>query len=827
VITREELCTSHLESLHRTGGESLIKSNITTDPNRPLVHIELTKNGGYYDRGIVEGIVRYLALDYGGTIVEKDCIEYGCLEETGIWTTAIKTDISRTIGGTTQYWVRGPLDENGDTYVVDIGYVYLACGDIAIRDENVSLFNNMTFRSYSLLPQSIKFVQLKRVSPTTVTPVLNHMGTYSNPDNLTRYQTGYILGYNYVDQKTDLEDIAFSLLPLLLTNYYRPIKGQTLYRDDSYRDPHIKQVIEDNLARLSRLVDRDISSKRYGSIPRYPATYTEPSDIYGPNADNKYQNNEVRYIEEGCLENDCVKVGIDETLISREVNTRALAWLLYAYCVYQLSYNDSRYEPTINLIATYLLSQINVETSLLREGHTHNDVYGLSVPIEVYNTSTSIITSLALLKAYDVTKQQSLLEYSLEISNSVYRLLFDTSSNQFVQSYSDLNITLESTAYGLTFSWLQGRADITESLIAFLSSKLKAPDQLINIDISNPNNLSIFNVISISDSYTTNQVLRINTLLYSNIQSAFNSNYLVDYIGQLDQVYSNLTDYQASDRNTLSISFVSECLLPNALWSYEFSSIFSIEDLYTLEFHRSQNLNRVRDSWPINFTWVSELSKSPKNVLGSILLSVSRALANIPTTLLRVRKSSNITTSRGSNLNRTGKDLKLSRRFREEDYKYTNRLIHKIIGGANTESSFKTCLELIEINPIEIYEPWKDVLTFDSPKTYTGNKDISNSLISGNDYASVNVIELRVKQILDEDVILETERIRAAGIKLLYLEGILQDFDLNDIGPLCYDHTYLDEIPVEPLILLLEDGTDTLLEDNGDPIYLELFTPYP
>ena len=378
MIEREELCISHLENLHRTGGEARIKSNTSNDPNRELVYIELSENGSYFDIGRLGGKVIGLELDYKETVLDSECVEYGCLFETGVWTTATKTPVSRLNGSVTEYWVRGPLDGANTTYVVDIGYIYTQCSETSIREENVPLKWDSSFRSVYSVPSGIKFVKLRRITPTQSRELLYHMGKYESPDNLSRHQTGYLLDYKYDDQKVDLEELAFSFSSLLTTTYYRPKDNRLIFRDYGYVDNAIETAIKDNLSRLSRLLDLDPTSRRFGSIPRYPATYSEPSQIYGTAADVSYEEPNVLLIEEGCLEDGCMASNPNRTLISREVNNRAMAWLLSAYSTHRISYSDVTYIPTITSIGTYLIDQMDMDKGLVREGWTHNNIYILS-----------------------------------------------------------------------------------------------------------------------------------------------------------------------------------------------------------------------------------------------------------------------------------------------------------------------------------------------------------------------------------------------------------------------------------------------------------------
>lgn len=844
MITEKEFCTNHISSLRRPGGEALVKSNLSTDLNRPLIYIDLLDNDAYLDVGKLQGRVIGLKLDYKDTVYESDCYTYDCFYETGIWTEGVRTPYSRNNAGITQYWVRGPLDEAGNTYSVDIGFVYKSCQEVSVVDENVPLSNDSYFTSILNIGEGTKFVRLNRINRFSSTPVLHHIGDYLNKDHLSRTITGYLLDYTYKDQKVDLEEIAVSISSLLMSNYYRPIPNQLVFRDKDYSDPSIRDTIESNLSRLSRLVDKDLSSKRYGSIPRWPATYSEPEDIYGPNVDLSYQYPEVRLFDVGCYEEGCFTNSTNKTLIDREVNNRGLAWLLYAYILHKLVYVTDMYESTISAIGTYLISQIEPGYNLITEGWLHSNNYRDSERIESFILKTNVVTFIALLKAYDGTKEQLYLDKATDICEGIVTYLFNTKNKQFFDSYEERAYSIESNTYGLLFSWYIGRADITESLISYFYSTIKDPSQLassvplvdsmgnliidtlsnevVNVNsflgnTNDPSSLSIFNTTS---SYSYVDILRVNTISTQLLQSLALDNYSVPYLSLLTLLNTTLRNYLYSNRDNISLLLASNCTLDKPLYQYEAININHKEDLYTTKFYRSFWYERFRDMWPLDYTWVSDFARSPKGVLGSILKGLSKVTANLFTQLRRVESATFLDLAHDIYLNEWGTDVKIERRFKETDSDYRSRIKYVISKLNTTKSSIMDYLYLLDIKVLDIEENWKKILTFDDPNLI-GESNISNGYLAGPDYSSSNVSKLLVRQPFPLEVHEELKGIKAFGTKLIYEENICIEVDFKTNPSVCgVDVKGLSEVYIlSSSIETIGGDTYTIFYLNGQEIY--------
>lgn len=852
MISKREYCLDILQSLSRPGGEGSLLSNQSTDELRPLIHGEIKEGRDYNHIGTIQAQVYGLKLQSNNSAFQGNCFSYECFESSGIWTTVIKTPISRQFGGITQYWVNGDVDDAGNIYTADIGYIYKVTGQPLIKEENVPLYSDGLITSVRTIPSGIKFIRLKRITPTSKSTILHIFGDYPIPDTLLRSSFKQILNYNAIDQRCDLEEISLTLVSLMMTRYYKPKANQILYRDKHYIDPAIIQIIEDNFARLSRLVDYDITSPRYGSIPRYPATYSEPADIYGTLADEKYLNPELNCFADDCFTTDCFESLTNNLLISREVSNRAIAWFLIALCLYSIHINKERYKALITLLVEYLTAQVDVNLSLPTDGWTHSTIYSNSTKVNIHSTSTAVVVTLALTKAYEITEDKGALDTAADVYLMIIKNLRNYSDNLFSESYEKPQSTFEATFYGLLLASKFDRADIAQDIMNFLYSKttgnygqredsfvtdsnfvlvrtsgslgiMASPD--FKRFIKNPSLLSYFYQFG-GPTFNLVETLKYNilfvSLFNSNLEKGYNiafNNILLDQIAVLQNV-------QAQDRFLTTSVSSAICLLNRNLFDEDLLKFNNVIDVHTLIFNRSITYDKLTRMWPLHYGWVSEDSLSPRGVLGSITHTIARVLAVFLPERNIAERNVYIGTATDRDLDKWGDDLDTPRFNRETDTEYRERLQRRISKSASTKSAIIENLRSIEVES-EVYEVWQRLFKYSGLLTSPGDATLGDALLPGNDYATHNVIEVQTNQPFNDEAALELRHSHAAGVKPFVRESLL--FNISPVEDNSkFSFLFHEVFRIPQATIRVEEDTDTITAtvtlswDYNKPLYVNL-----
>lgn len=844
MISQQEFCLEVIKGLDEIGGEASIKSTKSSDPLRSLVKIDIVENIRYRDKGKLVARVRGLSLNSQQSVFEGECFDYDCFEDNGIWTTALKTRVVRVIDGVTKYWIRGDTDIDGNVYVVDIGTVYSITGEVIINEYNVPVFSSGIIKSTTELDIGIKFIVLKKVTPYNVEEVLYKYGELDEEKHLLRNITASLLDIKYTKQVTDIEEISITLVHLINSTYYKKEKYQKIYRSKRYKEPIVKKIIEDNLEILSRLVDLDLESLRYGSIPRYVATYSQHKDIYGLEADQKYLNKKLVCFEDNCFTKDCFREVDNELLVSRKVETRAVAWYLYALCTYTEATGSEKYKPLIEDITTCIIS-LKDNTNLFKDGWTHNDVYSKSEQVSTHSTSTAVMCILALLKAYNIEPKTIYIDTVCDVYERVINNLRFSSDSMFYHSHEDTRYSIESTYYGLLLSYCFDRGDIVTKSIKYLGSKLKIGIKDIELGVIQANNseyikvnnleyiqgqgsqklkkeaneLLYFNTFTNKEAqeYKLIDALKYNTLIYSLIKSISEKGYPVPYFGLLNKQRQTLLKLQIEDREFISGIVAADCLLDKFIFKEEFAKIGNelVKQVKSLIFYRSYIYDKLKYYWPLDFSWTSKEALSLKGNLGRILYSISRVIGNWYIEWNRALESFNIKTVGHKDLERWSKDYRLEREPYEKEEDYKERLKEIVSRQLNTKAAIKDRLKKLEIE-VEIEDTWKEIVRSSSVIEEAGNSKWGEGVYAGNEYASQSIIQIQTNQPIDNKVLKELENTLAAGIKYKIRESL--SFSETDISSIKVGYKiseeYKNEVQRCPIIIG-ESNYNFRREDEG------------
>lgn len=812
-------CFYQLLTLHEPGGESTVKSDLTPSGK---VSIRLTFGDDFNRVGKLEGQVLGVDLD-SDDVFGPNCFSPNCFVGGGIWTTAVRTDVSKVENGVTYYWLPGSLDPDGNLWFVEVGSVCPATGHFDLR-ESVAIQFEGRFYSVNEVGTGLKVAVLKRATATTVECVQTYIGEYPIPDRLTRSKTGYCLEYSAKDQETDIEAIALSVLRLLHVKYKHREQGQTLYYFNDEVDRNLVRVVEDNFNRLSRLVDTLSVTKRLGSIPKWVATYSEPDQIYGELADERYNNPIVRVFSENCFTEYCFEVGEDRLLVSREVRTRAIAWLAYALATHSVAWRTDKYRAFLDQLSTHLLNQVDPYFQLPIEGWTHTLTLSDSQPIREFKLSTAVSVVLAFLKLYELTEQEVYLEKGVDVYEAILDRLYSYKTQQFVQSLEDPKVTSESTVYGLLLSVALQRADLTENTLKLINARLRQdynqPVEFFtsSTEYSSINPLSLEQLLLhphylsllVDDGATQIQdISSYNLLLTELVEVAKGERF---DLPQRLPLLSSVFEVAARQEAINSLQLTTSCLSGTSLLAEEQTANLPVKEVESLIFQRSFVYDKVRQMWPLHYSWVSEKALSPQGNLGKLLKSLSKSLSTWFVTSNRLLRGTFLNQSQDVSLERWGKDVGIEREKLESDSAYKERLtnhFHK--PAALTADVIIQALARIGAK-VGIHEPWKKIQGLNTFMRNPFSAILGESYYSGESYATTNLYELKVFRPIVDRITNIVRAKTAAGVKVIYSEVLAfeEDFDLQNGS--CTKLTYT-TIP-ETCYLLQENG-DLLLYEGG------------
>lgn len=818
-------CFNRVLSFHQPGGESTRSSDLS--PTGKII-LRLTSGDSYGYTGYLEGEVIGVNLD-SHSVFSNGCFDIECFEGGGIWTTAVPTNISREEGGETQYWVGGSTSADGAVWYVDVGTVCQPTGEFAIKDFFVPISVFGKFETRVEIPVGLKVAVLKRVTATTVETVAHYFGPYLIPDRLTRVKPGYALKYSAEDQSTDIEEIAMSICSLLMSNYRHDKRGRKVYYLKGDSDVDLVQIVEQNLSRLSRLIDTVSITRRYGSIPRYVATYSEPSQLYGPLADHRYNNRIVRLFEEGCFEEGCFEVRPDYTLVSREVHTRAIAWLTYAISLYSYYWKEDKYNYLLETLGVYLLNQINHKTGLPSFGWTHADTLNESEEILDYNFSTAVMVAIACLKLYDFQEDLKYLQAAADVYEGIFDHLFSYKDQKFYHGLSNLVETAETLTYGGIFTSAFRRVDLSEILLKKIEENLRERYGK-NIELylrDNEGDLILDNngdyEYEVIDPLTAEGLERfpdeysLVTIESMGVLEATNNNFwtisILEYFSLIQlELKKDLPVAEPFLEELTTLLTSSYCLDNEVNYLERIITELPIKEFEQHLFNSNFLFDRLRSMWPLEYSWVSKQALSYHGNLGKLLKAFTRSLAASFSFLNRSQDGTFLSKARSVALDRYAKDFGYTR-FRKESLKEFRKRVSEYLTDKEkgiTEKGLRSKLMEFEV-PSVIRDMYKSIQISNTFLKIDMTPKLGKGFYQGSKHSAA-VIEVEITQPLVKALIDVVEKEKAAGIKVVYVERIQfeEEMPLGDFS--CINTTSNDSLTN---YILQEDGALILTEDSG------------
>lgn len=843
-----QICYERLLNYHQPGGESLLNEEETNK-----IKLKFTENDSPNISGYLAGEINDLNLN-SSSVFQPSCFYYDCFEGSGLWTTAVKSSITRIVGEETQYWVEGSLDSENNLWVLDLGFISPYTGQFNIQDKSVPINNDGSFKSRLPISAYSKVALLKKITETDVTPILNSFGSYSTNNKISRSYSNYLLEYTAEDQKSYLEDISIGLLSLLFSTYKNDKTHQHTFYAKGELDYNLKNIINDNVSSIVSLIDSYSNSKRLNSIPNELSTYLTPELLYN---DEHYLNNIVKCFDTSCFSSECFEESEINITTSRAVSTKAVAWfyiLLYTYGLYTA---NTQYNYLLDSIAYYLSNQINYKYQLPSKGWTHSDILLDSQEIEEYDLATAVTVYLALLKHYTYSSDITFLERATDIQEGIFTHLYNFKSLNFYSSINSSTISLSNISYGLLFSILIKRVDIAESLIESIENNLVIDYGIVKEEFQPPSTVNLIDKLSLENlinnpidlNFTTletvfnlTQVVKDSTLLVLALNLAqLNNYYLSPKLNNYLNIYLNNLEEKEKLNNFFTTSYCLTNLNPFNLEVISQENYGLTSDILS---ERIFLLNKIKSLIPIEFGWFSPQALSISGNTYKLLKSISKVLGGFKTFNRDFIKNNFLSASKQYKLNSIASIFSTFRIPQEldESLKTYTQSILKGEEDKITEKGLVKRLNRFGITA-SVYETYNSIFRLNEEYTSKKSLVLGEGYYSGNDYASTHIVELLCQQPIKENI--SREIISALPISVIPIvkELITLEDDYTDHSS-CYKYTEINNNELTSCVLqensykilqqnsnciILEDiitvETSNILQENNEPLYQENSEP--
>ncbi len=728
-----------------------------------------------------------------------DCLEYDCIQETGIWTSSVQDEDLplKTVNNVQYRFVKGSLGKDGGLWNVDVGNICLITGQLTIFERYRPINERGYFSSLGTILPGLKVAILNRYVENTKQTIAVVFGDSLDNKNLIHSYPNFNLTFTANSKATYLEEISIGLINLITANYKIEDEFNTKYFIKGEFDPSLKKIINNNIEIILGLVDNTSTNNRFGSIPEQLAVYLkDPSELYGQTADNKRINPVRHLVAPGCIEVNCLEITQDALNTSRKVSNRAIAWFLYLLLVYEAAFQEEKYTSSINNLSDYLIRQIDSKTNLLAYGWNNTPVLANSTKIEDYYFSTSAITCLALGKAYLFNSNLVCLEKSIDIYESIFKYFYETNTGLFLTKLNSNTLDKDSIIHGIIFSILLNRQDVLAKSSSVLNNYVNLaylyPHEEYELDsfgnyVLEPNgdyrysitnrlsdaNLSIhpeyLDFFKVSSTYTVPNFYTYNYLFCEAI------NYCIDTLGfynsQIKSLLPIVNKYKeiTLDKYYLNSLFtLSNQLQDSNFFSNDLFTSLPINEIEAGLFQRNLLINKLKSFIPTDYGWFSKEALERGNI-GTLLKTFSKPFSTWYANLVNFKDSLFKSSAKGKALTNllenTGHqrfNLTTDKEFREE-----------LINLKDSKNIIIDSLKRLEV-VARIEEPYKLIGAFNSndlEELYTSNT--KNLYFGDSNYYNTNVIKLAVYQPINSIILREIEQSRRVGLNLQLEENVV------------------------------------------------------
>lgn len=900
-ISKTQFCVNLLSEFFKPAGNIIPKSQLVTDNNRPLLNARINQGFKISDTGTV--VVELQGINYqpGKNLFTQDCFEFNCFEEEGLEGAYINigTDIclvqstrdnpymtpeQRAQNNTTcfldsfgkkRYFVRGTSDIFDYVYVADIGIVNITSGFFTVLDANVPFYStnepgSIFARSIRKIPYGVKAVRIKRVSLTNIEII----GTvYGQLDQEFYFPHSIIKpnrSFTYEGQQIKLEDLSINLLLMSSFKRFEIKANQIIYRNINYSSPELENIVFKSGQVLSNLINNDVVPQR-GSVPKFITSYLNSEDQYNSRADEQYLNLITDCFSVGCFQPDCFEQIINNSLIERTIDNRAIAWLIQFMTSYAINYNVNLTEEITKLIE-YIIRQKNPSNKLYYKGWDQIEEecvelatedlqdlqteFGEDICLEgedpestslFYNnslqlnsnivTSTNVAIFLALLKAFEYTQDFNYIVEADELFTAINKYLVN-SSNLFQHSLSIANTSIESATYQLILNLVTEEYGSINELIAFFKARLFAtpeplnaavqvgpddvfvgtdlvitPEIVIDADADN----KLFTLTEFDEITSSEDIFKFNYLAFSSFKF-LNNKVSIPFLETIVEKYAIIEQSVVDNRANTSLIFALGCLIDNdSFLGFNNIRFNSLLDFNNYRFQKDVMFNTMLLRTPKDYNWFNPAALTRGTHVGGLLYSFAKSLARVNAEYEKIQRSLSIDELYGVLLNQKAEDYNLVRFNKEEDQVFRTRIKNEIFTRAITRPNIESKLKLFN-SEVSINDNYPAVVSYETSDDELFNTAWGVGYLQGPNIYNTNIVTFNFAQPIEADVYQEIQNMKPAGIKLELVEvytfrvasfigGGGTAITVTDINAGCDN-------------LDLETGDDILLED-GNRICLE------
>lgn len=744
----KEACFNNLKN-YLSDGFTNSYTNTLIDSNRPLLSLNWLQKSSKI-------VAQIKGLDLTGGSLYENCFLQGCYKSTGIWTKALKSKKSILVEGEEYYWIEGALDKEGNCYVADIGYIYDLTGETVLETENVGLQEKGYIVS-EIDNFKTKYIQVKRVG------VRNYKIILSAYSDINFIRSSFSTLQN-IEDKQEIEEIILGLITLKESIYIKEEKGREVYRGKYYREKEIDKLL-DQVNSLNNIINKDTTSNKYGSIPRYVNRYTD-ENIYSKKREEELKSRSIRIYEQGCVEEDCIVTSLTNKLVSREVSTRTIGWFLYLLSLYGTKYNLE-----ISLLTSFIRNEFDYSKQLLFDGWEDNEEYSLSERKLTHSFSTQVSCVLGLLKAYESTFESDYLDLACDIFVGTNNL--KTEEDLFPHSYENREKTIESISYSLLLaSTLE--IDNIQSIIEYFNSRINNRDreqvfvgtqslQVDGKDIEVETDRRYYEILTSNEEVSKIDLIKNYIFIKESLKKLEERGYLVQQIEDREEKFK---EYSKKEEN-ISLFYCGNEILEQGFIHNKKIDIKVGRYLNSLLFYRELIRDKLRKMWPIGRVW-PEKEALQIGVLGQINRAVARSLAIWDVQINRIKRSRFISDS--IQLEEWGIDFRLSRKEGEEKELFKTRIKKELVKEGGRSKDILDNLREKEYE-VEVEDKWKEIVRTSTYEKEMGMFQWGEGKYGGSKITT-GVIEVRTNQPFNNEGLEELKTSSSAGVKSYIIESL-------------------------------------------------------
>ena len=741
-----------------------------------------------------------------------------------------------------RYWVPGAKDIDGNVYLVDIG-IFPTCSDIPyLIDTNIPIGSDGRFYTRYALPIGKKYIQIKKITFSTQTtvftyaPYINSLLKTLNDNNPLTSTLENSIGLK--DVKVNLEHLSITLLLLSISNYVH-LRDCEYIHNPPFIGDEVIQIIRKNFNTLYELRAPFIEPlNKTNSIPLNLKPITCKESIYDDGfRQGKFLMGWNTYIwQEGCWEG-CILINP----ISREVSNRAMGWLCYALATYRYSINSNEYIGFLIEVSNYIINNMHPVMHLVSNGWLDSEIYSESIMIDEYDTSTSCICCLALIKAYEQTNMYKYLEAAVDIYQGILKYLMLPDEGICADNMTQDTISTETLIYSLWFFTELGRADIVERLISLLNTRVHSGLPLLTASLYQELGEVVYNGMDLVGSIELNPLIHPYSLLNMDVQSYEREQTLTNVIPQLllahgirellpSENYLSIIDIAntiqpieglqalVNENVSISIYLALELCKNKGFLNNSFVRIESRHLINTLIGYRNQAFSVVRAGIPTEFGWFHQKALTISGMAGRLIWMLIRGISSLTVNKNRISEYGDKSSAIGINFDTIIQDFNLYRASGEDKNTFLDTYITYKTRAHNTKESILKLISLFKY-PARLVDSPTSI--YAQLNTYTTHQYEYTSLLDygvTNPYHTVHLIStiplsLDFLQVINQSIPL--------GISINYITHLAFPYFNQCFPPLSADLFLLRNYStIEPTI------TATYIEPISSPLVSECFDSY-